>query len=87
MVITNIETFQKEGRGFEGLWKNPAFVNHVISIVWDKGVVQKSIRDFCSVLNEILGTWMCFSIWSPSAETVPWLKLLHLEHLNCIELL
>ena len=69
MVITNIETLRKEGGGFEGLWKNPAFVNHVISIVWDEGVVQKSIKDFCSVLNEILGTWMCLVFGSLSRDS------------------
>jgi superfamily II DNA helicase RecQ len=37
VVVTNIETFRKEGGGFEGLWKNPAFVKRVISIVWDEG--------------------------------------------------
>jgi superfamily II DNA helicase RecQ len=37
VVVTNIETFQKEGGGFERLWKNMAFVNRVISIIWDEG--------------------------------------------------
>jgi len=37
VVVTNIETFRKEGGGFDKLWKNPAFVRRVISITWDEG--------------------------------------------------
>jgi superfamily II DNA helicase RecQ len=36
-VVTNIETFRKEGGGFDQLWKNPNFVKRIISIVWDEG--------------------------------------------------
>lgn len=37
VVVTNIETFRKEGGGFDELWKKPDFTRRVISIVWDEG--------------------------------------------------
>ena len=36
-MVTNIETFRKEGGMFDRLWKNPSFIKRVISIVWDEG--------------------------------------------------
>ena len=37
VVVTNIETFRKEGGGLDRLWKNPNFIKRIISIVWDEG--------------------------------------------------
>jgi superfamily II DNA helicase RecQ len=53
VVVTNIETFRKEGGGFEGFWKNPAFVNCVISIVWDEGHCVSRWADIWSEYKDI----------------------------------
>lgn len=37
VVATNIETFRRDGGGFEKLWRSPEFVQKVISIIWDEG--------------------------------------------------
>jgi hypothetical protein len=57
VVATNIETFQKEGSGFEKLWKNPAFIKQVISIVWEEGHFTSKWADIRPEYKDIERLW------------------------------
>jgi superfamily II DNA helicase RecQ len=46
VIVANPEVLLKSGGGFEKLWKNPMFVSHIISIVWDEAHCISSWGDF-----------------------------------------
>ena len=51
----------KDGRGFERLWKNEAFVSHTISLSWDKGHCISSWEDFCPKYKQAGCLWYLLS--------------------------